>query len=396
MNKSSLQSMETIHEMAQPSPKTTVRPRYQPSFDLSAEEALFTVVKHKQSAGSQAMTMNARSASLRVPVSRKASHRIRGWVKRSSSSRATTAAESTTSDPRKARIRHLGGGKADEATVQGTANNTTLLAPGTRRAQRSRASSVDSRMTQWLDFYPPLPSAAGKSDSLLPEEAQKPRSRPGRTAPDADLRPLPLRVPSAEKRPPVPPPSKTLTRKNSQWKPLPTLPGSQAPGSAGDKHLGTDSAICQVKNARQANERDDDRPPPQSETSKAQEDEVGFLPILRYGTPPPTPDSGAEGAARVSKGKGKEREKGPDGGCRVLGAEQQQQQPDGKPESHRAVLRHTRQERTWLHVNYRGEAPFLQAWGLDIANLSDRLEGLSILRDLMQAETDKPGAAGVV
>jgi hypothetical protein len=52
-------------------------------------------------------------------------------------------------------------------------------------------------------------------------------------------------------------------------------------------------------------------------------------------------------------------------------------------------LRHTRQERIWLHVNYRGEAPFLKAWGLDIGKRSDRLEGLAILRELIHAEAQE-------
>ncbi len=40
----------------------------------------------------------------------------------------------------------------------------------------------------------------------------------------------------------------------------------------------------------------------------------------------------------------------------------------------------------WLHANYRGEAPFLRAWGLDIRNPDDRAFGIEILEDLMQVE----------
>jgi hypothetical protein len=54
-----------------------------------------------------------------------------------------------------------------------------------------------------------------------------------------------------------------------------------------------------------------------------------------------------------------------------------------------STIHHTREERAWLHVNYRGEAPFLLAWGLHIARPGDREEGLLILRDLMQAEREK-------
>lgn len=49
----------------------------------------------------------------------------------------------------------------------------------------------------------------------------------------------------------------------------------------------------------------------------------------------------------------------------------------------------TPKERFWLHRQYRGEASFLQAWGLDIANESDRDEGLLILRELMEGEAQE-------
>ncbi|KAK5655664.1 hypothetical protein OQA88_5597 [Cercophora sp. LCS_1] len=54
----------------------------------------------------------------------------------------------------------------------------------------------------------------------------------------------------------------------------------------------------------------------------------------------------------------------------------------------RWIAKYTRQERVWLHHNYRGEAPFLLVWGLDIRNEEDREEGLEILRELMQAESE--------
>jgi len=40
----------------------------------------------------------------------------------------------------------------------------------------------------------------------------------------------------------------------------------------------------------------------------------------------------------------------------------------------------------WLHTNYRGEAPFLQAWGLDIKKEGERMEGMRMVRELMAAE----------
>lgn len=54
-----------------------------------------------------------------------------------------------------------------------------------------------------------------------------------------------------------------------------------------------------------------------------------------------------------------------------------------------SVPRHTAQERVWLHKNYRGEAAFLKAWGLDIEHEQNRDEGKAILQDLMQAEDDE-------
>lgn len=59
-------------------------------------------------------------------------------------------------------------------------------------------------------------------------------------------------------------------------------------------------------------------------------------------------------------------------------------------------VRHTRQERIWLHVNYRGEAPFLKAWGLSITKLADRIEGLAIMRELIQAEGERKEMEGNV
>ena len=48
----------------------------------------------------------------------------------------------------------------------------------------------------------------------------------------------------------------------------------------------------------------------------------------------------------------------------------------------------TSQERLWLHRNYRGEAPFLKAWGLSIESEEEREEGRVLLLELMQAEKE--------
>lgn len=42
----------------------------------------------------------------------------------------------------------------------------------------------------------------------------------------------------------------------------------------------------------------------------------------------------------------------------------------------------------WLHQHYRGEAPFLRAWGLDIKSAADREEGIVILRDLIALDLE--------
>lgn len=52
------------------------------------------------------------------------------------------------------------------------------------------------------------------------------------------------------------------------------------------------------------------------------------------------------------------------------------------------TTRHTREERLWLHRNYRGEANFLRAWGLSIDSEEDRDEGAALLRELCQSEQE--------
>ncbi|KAI0413034.1 hypothetical protein F5X98DRAFT_379108 [Xylaria grammica] len=49
----------------------------------------------------------------------------------------------------------------------------------------------------------------------------------------------------------------------------------------------------------------------------------------------------------------------------------------------------TPKERFWLHRNYRGEAMFLKAWGLQITSEDDREEGRGILRELMEREAQE-------
>jgi len=63
---------------------------------------------------------------------------------------------------------------------------------------------------------------------------------------------------------------------------------------------------------------------------------------------------------------------------------QNQNTTQSQPQQPRQRL--TSKERFWLHRQYRGEANFLKAWGLDISSAGDREDGLIILRELMEGE----------
>jgi hypothetical protein len=118
------------------------------------------------------------------------------------------------------------------------------------------------------------------------------------------------------------------------------------------------------------------------------QEDLSFLPIIRFGTPPPTPDSSTGRTAKTNLGREEKKDKNATGQRAAEPSDDnagRRELPGSKPETSQGV-RHSRQERKWLHVNYKGEAPFLKAWGLDIRSVSDRLEGLAILKDLMQAE----------
>ncbi|KAK4038843.1 hypothetical protein C8A01DRAFT_17080 [Parachaetomium inaequale] len=385
--------METIHESRH---KTT---------GMLPEAALFSVVRPNQwttdvvvSAAMDGLT--GRSSSLKMPLTRKTSFRVREWVKRSNSTRTTTATTGmSASGSLKAHIKHLGGGRLDEVEVEGTANNTTLLAPVPKRALRSRASSIESRATQWLDFYTGSPDASKPQGQPLPKPrpSDEQPSQRQRAGSNADLRPAPLRVPSSERAgsagsPTPTPPPKPLTRKNSKWKPLPNLPAQLA----GLGQFEMDTAVTKAAGAERGRESEPATASRSEEKPALEQSDPGFLPIFRFDSPPPTPDSDAGGAARahVNKDKGKGRsEEGtppPEPGLDKARAREKIQQNAEAEDS----VRHTRQERIWLHVNYRGEAPFLQAWGLDIAKMADRLEGLAILRELIQAEVEERAVEG--
>ncbi|KAK4120979.1 hypothetical protein N657DRAFT_673764 [Parathielavia appendiculata] len=398
--------METILESSHPT--TTVS-------GITPEAALFSVVRPTQLGTETVVSstsidgFHGRSASLNLPLARKASFRVREWVKRSGSSRTQTAATSglSTSRPLKAHIKHLGGGRLEEVNVEGTAHNTNLLVPATRRESRTRASSPDSRVTQWFDFQfyaePPETSQPKPHALLGPfpfERRPNRRQRSGST--NSDLRPAPLRVPCPEKggsSSSVTTPSKTLARKCSKWKPLP-LPPAQ---SVEPKRLEVETmAVTDDAETKALVKRNDEQQSKGASCSHSPgdhspgRDELGILPVTRFGTPPLTPDSSTGGVAMRrlvgDKGKGKDTEGRPLAESRTDDG-RRRERSGSKADAH-APLRYTRQERIWLHVNYRGEVPFLKAWGLDIKKAADRVEGVAILRDLMQAERERYGIAG--
>ncbi|KAK3291778.1 uncharacterized protein B0H64DRAFT_435544 [Chaetomium fimeti] len=408
--------METIHESKQKTAGT--------SGGLS-EAALFSVRPNQWTTDivvSAAMDgLTGRSSSLKTPLGKKTSFRVREWAKRSNSSRTAATPAMTPSETLKSHIKHLGGGRLEKVQVQGTANNTTLLAPPPMRTLRHRASSIESRSTQWLDFYTGSPDPNKPQSQPLPKQpacTDAPRQRP-RAGSNSSLRPAPLRVPSSERQnnpsgpsraaastpPPAAPNQNPLERKNSKWKPLPNLPKQPA---------GT----------RPTNE-------PVTPPNKQQDSDPAypaFLPVFRFDSPPPTPDS-STGIAAIAKTYADKEEQTPTpekttpppAARPLMFNRPLQPQPQPKsdpgpapapipepkreapipepkreapipepkreerarhptPKAYEAEVllppRHTRQERIWLHVNYRGEAPFLQAWGLDIGTVADRVEGM--------------------
>lgn len=138
-------------------------------------------------------------------------------------------------------------------------------------------------------------------------------------------------------------------------------------------------------------------PPSGQEKPSLKLGDLGVLPIIRFGTPPPTPDSSTGGVAKMHADKDRGGDKDKQGRwlvepslnvTRTVGSTRPN---DDTPDT----VRHTRQERIWLHVNYRGEGPFLEAWGLSIMKLEDRLEGLAIIRELIQAEAEGKHVEGI-
>ncbi|KAK4196779.1 hypothetical protein QBC40DRAFT_286761 [Triangularia verruculosa] len=365
----------------------------------AAEVMMFTVKPTNKNAKEMPLSQPGRSVSMRVSVTKKTSLRIRNWVKRSNSS-GEVSSRNADIDPSVTwpKIMHLGGGRVEDAPSTGTG-----------AAQRSRTPSADSRRTQWLDFYSQDPEPPGLSTK--PPTRHPPLSRPRPPNREIDLRPLPLRVPSLERKDEPP---KSLTRKDSKWKALPGLPTQNQRAYV---HASTESADVEkfmgkiVLDSPPLPAEDDKKPDQVSlhvAVSQQKEADAGsILPNTVYaampglGTPPPTPDSASGSTAMaVTITRSTASSTGKHFPSRKDSSAHARPPPHSHTLSESCVLtpvspigsttgRYSRQERMWLHRNYRGEAPFLSAWGLDITSQHDREEGVGILKELMMEELRK-------
>ncbi|KAK4668376.1 uncharacterized protein QC763_0046400 [Podospora pseudopauciseta] len=164
-----------------------------------------------------------------------------------------------------------------------------------------------------------------------------------------------------------------LTRKGSRWKALPVIPSQKQ-----NADLSTESA--DVEKVMGKIMLDSPSLPTGSNDKTATQalDPRTILPNTVYTTtpvtglrtPPPTPDSASGSSATAITI------------TRPMGSDSTEELP----------VRNTRlQERMWLHRHYRGEAPFLAAWGLDIASQQDREEGVGIVKELMLEESKRRG-----
>ncbi|KAK0614547.1 hypothetical protein B0T14DRAFT_310135 [Immersiella caudata] len=379
-----------------------------------------------------------RSSSTSKMPTRNPSQRVRDWVKRSNTLRTAKVAEavSPTTGRHRINIAHLGGGRVGTDEIQPAI--TVGLTPRLVRPQRSRAASdsAESRMTQWIDLYPeafesfspPLQAEHSRSQTeppsipqtSKPESSSNPHQHSQQRAkvpePRADvaeledpeqqgLRPAPLRTPTRNNTPEAEPSSSgppastpesrpsqddnrgrsrstskkrvaspaTLSenniptrnesnskpnpapghaRKNSKWKPLPQLP-PQVPATEKPK-TPAPSDISAISAPELVTPPLTPEPEPTPETTKSE-----LVPMKMVAEEVVSPSEVSE--VSVSRS----------GSASTSGS---------------VTARYTREERIWLHSNYRGEAPFLQAWGLDIKKQDEREEGIRMVRELMAAE----------
>ncbi len=247
---------------------------------------------------------------------------------------------------------------------------------------------MDSRVTQWLDFYTGPSELKAQRPALPPPPiTAQPPSRDQRPGSRVDLQPAPLRVPSSERRASPGASPTTPARQNSTSKPLPHLP-AQAEVLV-HPHPDKSSVVSKAK----AESLDREREPATCHQKLSSEElDRELLPPLCLITPPTPSTSGAAGDISPPQDKdGCEDEDKPLPPEPEQSDEISREQPSGPKTVSGGPIAFTRKERIWLHVNYRGEGPFLRAWGLDITKPVDRSEGLALLRDLILAEGDGKG-----
>lgn len=253
--------------------------------------------------------------------------------------------------------------------------STTSKIPSLSRTlyREAEQSSADSRRTQWLDFY-----SQDVTCSRLPSANPPPRqaSLTGIRPPDrdaVDLRPLPLRVSSLERK--------------ADTERLQVEGASSSPFSKQNADLSTEFADVEKlmgkimldspslptgSNDKTATQALDPRTILPNTVDTA-------TPVTGLRTPPPTPDSTSGSTATAITI------------TRPMGSDSTEELPARKYSVHLSRPKYSLQERMWLHRNYRGEAPFLAAWGLDIASQQDREEGVGIVKELMLEESKRRG-----
>jgi hypothetical protein len=304
-----------------------------------------------------------------------------------------------------------------------------LLAP---ERNRSNTAEAERPVTNWFE----------DSDAVIitepPRIAQEPHLKYSPIQirmDDSDLRgelsPPPLRVPSggsggaeggrSGSKPVVPtittslPPSSSsssiddheLKRKNSKWKALPARPKESSSATSSHKHSKTNSSNNTSNNSASTPlDKVPESPVDVHSPAMATTLHVGQLiradkHVTHFFPPPPgpppqppinvygkicleipRPDSQTMGAAEVKMAEIKIRE-----------ATMRARSESPRGHYHRrypsSAGRFSTDERLWLHKNYRGEVPFLRAWGLDIKSEEERDEGVGIMRELMAAERQK-------
>lgn len=374
-----------------------------------------------------------RSSSISKMPTRKPSQRVLDWmnVKRSNTVRTAKIAEaiSPTTGRHKINIAHLGGGRLGSDEIQPAI--AVGLMPQLVRPQRRRADSdsAENRMTQWIDLYNPLDGLESLSP---PPQVERPRvllSNSHTTKPhersnepekpassqlnyveleeQSGLRPAPLRTPTRKETPESAIPSerpashessrgRSKSRKRVASPPVPSRASDSSSARGSNmSSLSSSSASSSQGHVRKSSKW---KPLPQLPSQVAAIVEKPRTPAPSDVSAPSAPELATPPLTPVS-----EKHKVIHSvGVQISQISEEEEVSVDLPSEIPVTLsvsrsgsastsgsvtsRYTRKERIWLHSNYRGEAPFLQAWGLDIEKDDDRREGVRIVRELMDAE----------